>query len=77
MRAEEIYKSRLVRYTVLAELKAVAERRLDCAPRPYRVEIPCPMHPITSRHFPTSGGLLLEPSSKRSVDGVEDDANAP
>ena len=33
VRAEEIYKSRLVRYTVpLAELKAAAERRLDCAP---------------------------------------------
>ena len=33
VRAEEIYKSRLVRYTVpLAELKAVAERSLDCAP---------------------------------------------
>ena len=33
VRAEEIYKSRLVRYTVpLAELKAAAERSLDCAP---------------------------------------------
>mmetsp|Transcript_7327 Transcript_7327/g.22890 ORF Transcript_7327/g.22890 Transcript_7327/m.22890 type:complete len:350 (-) Transcript_7327:88-1137(-) len=39
VRAEEIYKSRLVRYTVpLAELKAVAERRLDCAPVPSCVE---------------------------------------
>ena len=35
VRAEEIYKSRLVRYTVpLAELKAASERRLDCAPVP-------------------------------------------
>ena len=40
VRAEEIYKSRLVRYTVpLAELKAAAERRLDCAPVPSCVEI--------------------------------------
>ena len=40
VRTEEIYKSRLVRYTVpLAELRAVAERSLDCAPVPSCVEI--------------------------------------
>ena len=40
VRTEEIYKSRLVRYTVpLAELKAASERRLDCAPVPSCVEI--------------------------------------
>ena len=57
MRAEEIYKSRLVRYTVpLAELKAASERRLDCAPVPS-------VWKSTSVSVLGDGAAVLPPSS--------------